>query len=48
MKMMYPHPYPFRILILNILDILEKKDSALSALHPTCKEITISFNYSWS
>ena len=24
MKMMYPHPYPFHILILNILDILEK------------------------
>ena len=46
--MMYPHPYPFRILILNILDILEKKDYPLFPLHPTCKEMTISFHYSWS
>ena len=25
MKMMYPHPHPFHILILNILNILEKR-----------------------
>ena len=33
--MMYPHPYPLHILILNILDILKKKRIILCFLDTT-------------
>ena len=43
MKSMYPHPYPLHILILNIVDILEKKDYPLFSI---LKSIDLSVGFS--
>ena len=41
--MMYPQPYPLHILILNIVDILEKKDYPLFSI---LKSIDLSVGFS--